>query len=193
MTHTIMLRKSFTALFFMSLATAAFGQGMDFAAYSRQRDIESHYNPKPCVMSYSNLEGGTIFCNGKEISQEQYRKAAIAVDPKIWLQYDGGSRNRKAGVIMMSCGVPLLFGGILMSCISPENQSLTLGGLIMTSAAVPLTAGGVACYVVGVERRRRSIRNFNNLAGKLDGSIANTINISLGVCPSGSAGLWMTF
>lgn len=193
MVNPIILRKAAFTLFLMTLASAVYGQSMDFAKYSRQRSYESQNNTKVCTLSYSNLSGGKIYCNDVEISQEQYMDASMILNPKLWYQYDGGSRNRKSGIIMMSIGVPLFFGGLLMSCISPENYYLSLGGLYVMAAGTGLTAGGVACYVVGVQRRRRSIRNFNNLAGKLDGSIANTINISLGVCPSGSAGLWMTF
>lgn len=187
--YSELIRKAASILFLILLATSASGQGMDFAIYSRQRDYDSRNDAKPCIMSYSNLNGGKIYCNGKEISQEQYHAAVMAVNPNLWLQYDGGSKNMRNGIIMMSVGTPLFFGGLIMSCLSPNYQSLLIPGYLLSATGAGLTAGGVACYVVGVQRRYRSVRNYNKLAG----STATAMNISLGVCPSGGAGIWMTY
>ena len=109
MVNPIILRKAAFTLFLMTLASAVYGQSMDFAKYSRQRSYESQNNTKVCTLSYSNLSGGKIYCNDVEISQEQYMDASMILNPKLWYQYDGGSRNRKSGIIMMSIGVPLFF------------------------------------------------------------------------------------
>lgn len=150
-----------------------------------------------CVISYSNLNGGKLYCNGEHIPTSQFRRLAMAADSTVWQQYLKGGRMRTAGTVLMGLGAPAFAAGVVLLAFSVNTDGsigdlpMALAGSFMTVAGGGMIAAGVPVYVVGVSKRRKAVERYNSLNSADNG--ASALSLSFGITQSGALGLSLNF
>lgn len=171
------------------------------SAVEQQKSMVLNMDFTEGTVEYSNYGRGELYLDGYHINDKKYQRMCEALNYDIWRQYRRGSGMRTAGTVLTSIGVPLtaLSISLFITALYPYHtngipESVSYDPVYRTAAAfmaigAPSMAAGITLYCVGVNQRRRSVKNYNYQNNRQN----NDLSLKLGMTNTGNIGFVLDF